>query len=83
MNGRLVLARIRRDPVLLVLLVIYVIGAGIALWLAPVLGAILLAALGFVGVMLLLPSLLNIGLHGPGYQYRDESSPIVRRKWRG
>src|SRR5262245_29683121 len=38
-------AVIARHPTLLVLLVVYVIGAGIALWLAPLLGAILLFAL--------------------------------------
>jgi hypothetical protein len=76
-------AALRRHPVLSALLVVYLLGAGIALWLAPLLGGIMLAALAVVGSLVLLPSLLNIGLHGPGYQYRDESSPIVRRKRRG
>ena len=76
------MAALRRHPVLSALLVVYLIGAGIALWLAPLLGGLMLAALGLVGFLLLLPSLLNIDLHGPGYQYRDESSPIVRRKRR-
>jgi hypothetical protein len=58
------------------------IGAGIALWLAPVLGAVLLAALGVTAVLLALPSLFKMNIEGPGHQYRDESSPIVREKRR-
>ncbi len=74
------MAALRRHPVLNALLLVYLLGAGIALWLAPLLGGIMLAALALVGSMFLLPSLFNIDLHGPGHQYRDESSPIVRRK---
>ena len=79
-----VMAAVRRHPGLLALLGVYLLGAGIAVWLAPVLGVIMLAALVLAGfvllVVLLWPSLLNTSLHGPGYQYRDESSSIARRK---
>jgi hypothetical protein len=75
-------ARVRRHPAWLALLVVYLIGAGIALWLAPMLGAILLVALGLVGSTVLVPSLFTLELRGPGHQYRDESSPLARRKRR-
>ena len=76
------MAALRRHPVLSALLLVYLLGAGIALWLAPLLGGIMLAALGVGGSLVLVPSLFAIDLHGPGYQYRDENSPIVRRKRR-
>ena len=76
------MAALRRHPAFGALLIVYVIGAGIAPWLAPVLGGIMLAALGLVGFVLLLPSLFTIDLHGAGSRYRDESSPTVRRKRR-
>jgi hypothetical protein len=62
--------------------VIVLVGLGIALWLAPLVAAILVAGLGGAAMLLVLPSVFKITVRGPGYQYRDDSSPVVRRRRR-
>ena len=71
------MAALRRHPGLIALLAIYLVVAGIALWLAPLLGGIMFAAVGVFGLMYFtyfLPSMLKTDLYGPGYQHRDEGS---------
>jgi hypothetical protein len=76
------MAAVRRHPGVVTLFVVVLVGAGIALWLAPFLGAILLAGLAVAVFVLVVPSLTRTTVEGPGYQYRDKSSPIVRDKRR-
>jgi hypothetical protein len=67
-----------RRPAVLALLVIAVTGIAIAAWLAPLVAGIVVAGIAGAGFVLILPWVYKTSVHGPGYQYRDDSSPISR-----
>ena len=61
-----------RRPIVLVLIVLALVGVVVALWLSALVGGILIASAAVTAVMLVLPSMFAIAVHGPGYQYRED-----------